>query len=88
MHRGPAHSPVRFTDRISTIRRSAARLDGGRRTRARIVTQTCRKDTAQHMNEEDSPYVNTVVTVDIANCLAKARDAADTQLNAAYSGFA
>jgi uncharacterized protein YecT (DUF1311 family) len=42
---------------------------------------------AQHMNEKDSPCVNTVVTVDLANCLAKARGAADTKLNAAYSSL-
>ena len=42
---------------------------------------------AQHMNEKDSPCVNTVVTVDLANCLAKARDAADAQLNAAYGSL-
>ena len=28
---------------------------------------------AQHMNEKDSPCVNTVVTVDLANCLAKSQ---------------
>jgi uncharacterized protein YecT (DUF1311 family) len=39
---------------------------------------------AQHMNEKDSPCADVVVTVDLANCLAKARDAADTQLNAIY----
>jgi uncharacterized protein YecT (DUF1311 family) len=39
---------------------------------------------AQHMNEKDSPCANVVVTVELANCLAKARDAADAQLNAAY----
>jgi uncharacterized protein YecT (DUF1311 family) len=39
---------------------------------------------AQHMNEKDSPCANVVVTVDLANCLARARDAADTQLNAVY----
>jgi uncharacterized protein YecT (DUF1311 family) len=36
------------------------------------------------MNEKDSPCAKVVVTVDLANCLAKARDAADTQLNAIY----
>src|SRR5580700_8624538 len=39
---------------------------------------------AQHMNEKDSPCVKSVVTVDLVNCLAKARDGADAQLNAAY----
>jgi uncharacterized protein YecT (DUF1311 family) len=39
------------------------------------------------MNEKDSPCVNTVVTVDLANCLTKARDAADAQLNAAYGSL-
>lgn len=37
-----------------------------------------------HMNEKDSPRAGVIVTVDLANCLAKARDAADAQLNAAY----
>lgn len=36
------------------------------------------------MNEKDSPCANVVVTVDLANCLAKARDTSDAQLNAAY----
>jgi uncharacterized protein YecT (DUF1311 family) len=36
------------------------------------------------MNEKDSPCADVVVTVDLANCLAKARDAADAQLNNAY----
>jgi len=39
---------------------------------------------AQHMNEKDSPCADVVVTVELANCLAKARDAADAKLNAAY----
>jgi len=39
---------------------------------------------AQYMNEKDSPCSNTVVTVDLANCLAHARDAADAKLNAVY----
>src|ERR1700731_1387838 len=39
---------------------------------------------AQHMNEKDSPCADVVVTVDLVNCLAKARDAADAQLNALY----
>jgi uncharacterized protein YecT (DUF1311 family) len=39
---------------------------------------------AQHMNEKDSPCADVVITVDLANCLAKARDAADAQLNTAY----
>ena len=39
---------------------------------------------AQHMNEKDSPCADTVVTVELANCLAKARDAADAKLNAVY----
>jgi uncharacterized protein YecT (DUF1311 family) len=38
---------------------------------------------AQHMNEKDSPCATVVVTVDLANCLAKAGDVADAQLNAA-----
>ncbi len=37
---------------------------------------------AQHMNEKDSPCAEVVVTVDLTNCLAKARDAEDTKLNA------
>ena len=36
---------------------------------------------AQHMNEKDSPCANIMVTVELTNCLAKARDAADGQLN-------
>jgi uncharacterized protein YecT (DUF1311 family) len=39
---------------------------------------------AQHMNERDSPCADVVVTADLANCLAKARDAADEKLNVAY----
>jgi uncharacterized protein YecT (DUF1311 family) len=39
---------------------------------------------AQHMNKKDSPCVDVVVTVDLTNCLAKARDAANAQLNATY----
>jgi uncharacterized protein YecT (DUF1311 family) len=39
---------------------------------------------AQHMNEKDSPCANVVVTVELASCLANARDAAGAQLNAAY----
>jgi uncharacterized protein YecT (DUF1311 family) len=39
---------------------------------------------AQHMNEKDSPCADAVSTVDLTSCLAKARDTADAQLNAAY----
>jgi len=39
---------------------------------------------AQHMKEKDSPCAGVVVTVDLANCLANARDSADSQLNAMY----
>jgi uncharacterized protein YecT (DUF1311 family) len=39
---------------------------------------------AQHMNETDSPCAGVVVTVELANCLARARDAADAKLNVAY----
>jgi uncharacterized protein YecT (DUF1311 family) len=39
---------------------------------------------AQHMNEKDSPCASVVVTADLVQCLAKARDAADAQLNAVY----
>jgi uncharacterized protein YecT (DUF1311 family) len=39
---------------------------------------------AQHMNEKDSPCAGVGVTVDLVNCFAKARDAADAQLNAVY----
>ena len=42
---------------------------------------------AQHMNEKDSPCATVVVTVELANCLAKARDVADRQLNAAYQSL-
>jgi uncharacterized protein YecT (DUF1311 family) len=42
---------------------------------------------AQHMNEKDSPCANVVVTVELANCLAKASDVADAQLNAAYKNL-
>jgi uncharacterized protein YecT (DUF1311 family) len=38
------------------------------------------------MNEKDSPCADIVVTADLANCLARARDAADAQLNAMYKG--
>jgi uncharacterized protein YecT (DUF1311 family) len=36
------------------------------------------------MNEKDSPCASVVVTADLANCLAKARDTADAELNAVY----
>jgi len=36
------------------------------------------------MNEKDSPCAAVTVTVDLAECLAKARDAADAQLNSIY----
>ena len=39
---------------------------------------------AQHMHQKDSPCANVVVTVDLESCLAKASDAADANLNAAY----
>lgn len=39
---------------------------------------------AQHMNEKNSLCAEVVVTADLANCLVKARDTADAQLNAAY----
>lgn len=39
---------------------------------------------AQHLEEQDSPCVDVGVTADLVNCLAKARDAADAKLNAAY----
>ena len=39
---------------------------------------------AQHTNEKDSPCADVVITADLANCLAKAGNAADGQLNAAY----
>ena len=42
---------------------------------------------AQHMNEKDSPCADIVVTVDLVNCLAKARNAADAQLNAVYKSI-
>jgi uncharacterized protein YecT (DUF1311 family) len=42
---------------------------------------------AQHMNEKDSPCANIVVTVELANCFAKARDVADGQLNAVYKNL-
>jgi uncharacterized protein YecT (DUF1311 family) len=41
---------------------------------------------AQHMNEKDSPCADVVVTADALRCLAKARDAADAELNAVYKG--
>ena len=39
---------------------------------------------AQQMNEKDSPCSTSVTTVDLRSCFAKAKDAADAQLNAAY----
>ncbi len=39
---------------------------------------------AQHMNEKDSPCADVVVTVDLANCLSKARDSSDAKLNSLY----
>ena len=40
---------------------------------------------AQHMNEKDSPCASVIVTVELANCLSKARDVADSRLNGVYS---
>jgi len=42
---------------------------------------------AQHMNEKDSPCADVVVTVDLANCLSKARDSSDANLNSLYKGI-
>ena len=39
---------------------------------------------AQHMNEKDSPCGNVAVTVDLFNCLSKARDSSDAKLNSLY----
>src|SRR5436190_1023532 len=39
---------------------------------------------AQHMNEKDSPCGNVAVTVDLSNCLSKARDSSDAKLNSLY----
>src|SRR5260370_25024588 len=39
---------------------------------------------AQQMNEKDSPCADVVVTVDLANCLSKARDSSDAKLNSLY----
>ena len=49
-----------------------------------VVPATNLPARAQHMNEKDSPCVGVVVTVELANCLSKARDAADSRLNAVY----
>jgi len=61
-------------------------IDMPRLTFALIVTALAASvpALAQHMNETDSPCTRVAVTVDLANCLAKARDAADAKLNAAY----
>ena len=37
---------------------------------------------AQHMNEPDSPCAGVVITSDLTNCLSKANEKADSQLNA------
>ena len=42
---------------------------------------------AQHMNEKDSPCADVLASVDLVNCLAKARDAPDAQLNAVYKSI-
>ncbi len=42
---------------------------------------------AQHMNRQDSPCANVTVTVELANCLANARDSADAQLSAVYKNL-
>lgn len=42
---------------------------------------------AQHMNEKDSPCGNVAVTVDLANCLSKARDSSDAKLNSLYKNL-
>ena len=39
---------------------------------------------AQHMNEKDSPCAGVGGTSDAVSCLSKAKDAADTKLNALY----
>jgi uncharacterized protein YecT (DUF1311 family) len=36
------------------------------------------------MNEKDSPCANVAVTVDLVDCLARARDSADMKLNSVY----
>jgi uncharacterized protein YecT (DUF1311 family) len=38
----------------------------------------------QHMNEKDSPCAGVVVTSDLVECLIKAGEAADAELNTAY----
>src|ERR1700690_3745256 len=39
---------------------------------------------AQHMNEQDSPCANVVVTSELSKCLSDARDSADAKLNTVY----
>jgi uncharacterized protein YecT (DUF1311 family) len=39
---------------------------------------------AQHMNEKDSPCSTAVTTVELRSCFAKARDVADSGLDAVY----
>ena len=39
---------------------------------------------AQHMNEPDSPCAGVAVTSDLVDCLAKAKDKADAELNSVY----
>ena len=39
---------------------------------------------AQQMNEKDSPCSDAGTTLELTTCFAKAREAADAQLNAAY----
>jgi uncharacterized protein YecT (DUF1311 family) len=39
---------------------------------------------SQHVNEKDSPCANTVSTVEMAECLSKAKDESDAKLNSLY----
>src|ERR1041385_6061965 len=42
---------------------------------------------AQHMNEKDSPCGNVAVTLDLTNCLSKAKDLSDEKLNSLYKSL-
>ena len=42
---------------------------------------------AQHMNEKDSPYAGVVQTVELIDCLSKAKDSSDAKLNSVYQSI-
>jgi uncharacterized protein YecT (DUF1311 family) len=49
-----------------------------------VAITPCR---AQHMNENDSPCAEVVVTSDLVDCLSKARTSSDSELNSLYQNI-